>query len=104
MIVSGLRCGGCKDVIYSCARHDFRTCTCKGWFVDGGFDYIRVGGLKNPTPPMVDVKVEVDALPIELMVDYNSEGFAYRHGKTYRRKFGLLRRGRATKYQRVVRA
>lgn len=35
-------CPKCKIEMYSRAHHDFRSCKC-GTFVDGGFDYLRVG-------------------------------------------------------------
>lgn len=41
---SGIKCKNCKDVIYSVAHHDFRYCTCKANFIDGGREYTRIGG------------------------------------------------------------
>ena len=40
----GVECSQCRNVIYSNSRHDFVRCECGMTFVDGGFDYIRVGG------------------------------------------------------------
>lgn len=39
----GIRCPRCKDEIYSDHRHDFKYCSCKYVFVDGGRDYLRFG-------------------------------------------------------------
>jgi len=50
---TGLRCGRCLDEIYSNSRHDFNSCMCGAWFVDGGFDYSRTGGL--PYIPVTSV-------------------------------------------------
>lgn len=33
----------CGDVIQSLYRHDFKWCSCKNIFVDGGEDYFRFG-------------------------------------------------------------
>lgn len=39
-----LRCRKCGEIIESKHRHDFVWCKCESVFVDGGNDYIRVGG------------------------------------------------------------
>lgn len=43
-----LKCKKCNKIIHSMYRHDFKTCDCDHdghfIFVDGGFDYTRVGG------------------------------------------------------------
>lgn len=41
----GIMCPECKDVIFSEHRHDFKFCKCEGVFVDGGYDYLRYGGI-----------------------------------------------------------
>jgi len=41
--VTGIRCGNCGSDIVSLSRHDFRSCKCKACYIDGGFDYSRVG-------------------------------------------------------------
>ena len=41
---TGIHCRECGDDIYSNSRHDFVTCSCEAWYVDGGFDYLRIGG------------------------------------------------------------
>lgn len=41
---SQLRCLECNDLIVSLDRHDFRSCKCGAVYLDGGRDYIRVGG------------------------------------------------------------
>lgn len=46
MLVKGIRCLTCNDVIYSRSRHDFRWCSCHSCAVDGGFDYLKITG--NP--------------------------------------------------------
>lgn len=43
---NAVRCLKCGDVIESKYRHDFVMCSCGTTFVDGGLDYVRVGG--NP--------------------------------------------------------
>lgn len=41
---TGVQCRTCGESIYSNHRHDFVTCKCGATFVDGGWDYLRVGG------------------------------------------------------------
>jgi len=36
-------CNGCKQELFSRARHDFRSCKCGKTSVDGGYDYNKVG-------------------------------------------------------------
>ena len=42
-----VRCLKCKDIIESKQRHDFVRCRCGALFVDGGDDYLRMGGSLN---------------------------------------------------------
>ena len=38
------KCLKCGDIIESYNRHDFKWCSCRAIFVDGGHEYIRRGG------------------------------------------------------------
>ncbi|HRZ18529.1 MAG TPA: hypothetical protein P5136_00490 [Methanofastidiosum sp.] len=41
-----VKCLSCGEVLESKTRHDFRQCGCENHtFVDGGNDYMRVGGI-----------------------------------------------------------
>ena len=40
----GIQCTKCGDELYSNSRHDFVRCKCDAVFIDGGFDYVRIGG------------------------------------------------------------
>lgn len=42
--INGIKCSQCKSVLVSLTRHDFQMCKCEGLFIDGGFDYCRLGG------------------------------------------------------------
>jgi hypothetical protein len=44
LVKNRIRCKLCGDVIESKTRHDFKWCSCGKCFVDGGTDYMRVGG------------------------------------------------------------
>jgi hypothetical protein len=55
---AGLKCLRCQDEIYSNSRHDFSGCRCGAWFIDGGFDYERIGGL--PYIPFERIIREID--------------------------------------------
>ena len=43
LIRNAIKCNHCGDVIESKYRHDFKWCSCKTVFIDGGLDYTRVG-------------------------------------------------------------
>lgn len=38
-----ITCGSCGDEVFSRARHDFRSCSCRKVHIDGGFDYTKAG-------------------------------------------------------------
>lgn len=40
---NGVQCPRCKDILYSNNRHDFVGCSCGALYIDGGYDYPRVG-------------------------------------------------------------
>lgn len=45
MKVPAVKCPECKDIVFSRARHDCRSCSCGKVYIDGGFgEYLRVGG------------------------------------------------------------
>ena len=44
---TGVECAGCHTQIFSNSRHDFVDCPCGATYVDGGFDYLRVGFQKE---------------------------------------------------------
>ena len=69
MKVYTVKCPKCGDRIYSRARHDFRYCSCNYLFVDGGFEYTRIGAesLDN-----IDAKeIDIDVTEKELYDDWN---------------------------------
>ena len=79
MKVNAYQCLFCGDIVYSRALHDFRECSCKKMFVDGGFDYIRVG--YNTTFGVKLKVVKLRTTRKELFNDWNE-------GKD---KYGLIR-------------
>lgn len=75
--VNAIKCKECGDTIYSRARHDWRECSCKNSFVDGGVDYLRYGGMASEA-----FQVEVDVKDArELYDDWNFS----------RDKYGLIK-------------
>lgn len=42
--MSKLKCLLCDDIVESRHRHDWNQCKCGACFIDGGNDYLRVGG------------------------------------------------------------
>lgn len=77
--VSAIKCPACGDIIFSRARHDFRYCTCKEVYIDGGFDYNKIGfHTKQP----IFIIIKVDQTKKELYDDWNSR----------KDKFGLIKK------------
>lgn len=68
--VHAVVCPKCSDIIYSRANHDFHWCTCESVFIDGGFDYVRVGG--NCLPKMKYITKYIPATKQELYDDWNN--------------------------------
>lgn len=62
-------CPECKSEMYSRSRHDFHGCSC-GTFVDGGFDYLRYGGMD--LTKIVKRTRYVNATRQELYDDWNN--------------------------------
>lgn len=40
--IAAVQCPQCLTIVFSRARHDFRTCFCKGVSIDGGTEYTRL--------------------------------------------------------------
>ena len=72
MKIIALKCPKCKDIIYSRSRHDWRSCTCGAMFVDGGFDYCRVGAEPEIASKLESVEIEVTVTKKELYDDWNN--------------------------------
>ena len=79
VIVTSLKCPKCGDIIYSRARHDFRSCSCEAVAIDGGFDYTRIIG--NDCP-----KTEI------LVVDGADKQMLYDDWNKRIDKFGLIKK------------
>lgn len=78
MQVYALQCQDCFDIIYSRARHDFRSCTCGKVSVDGGFDYCK--RVFTDIPPKGITK-RIKATKQEMYEDWNNNV----------NKYGLIR-------------
>ena len=68
MKVNAIKCGSCKDVVFSRARHDYRSCSCGEVSVDGGFEYFKVS-FKKEEPEVV--KLSIKATKKNLLDDWN---------------------------------
>lgn len=55
-----IKCLKCGDIIESKFRHDFRWCSCKNIFIDGGNDYLRYGGNIEDEDSFVFITEEVE--------------------------------------------
>jgi len=69
MVVEAYRCKICEDVLFSRARHDYRTCSCGKVSVNGGIEYFQV---KSWGPVPEKVKLDLKVTEEELFADWNS--------------------------------
>ena len=76
IFVNTIQCPNCGDIIYSRARHDFRSCTCGDTFIDGGFDYTRIGA-KEHNKVQVKKKLIKNVTRKDLFNDWNYNGNRY---------------------------
>lgn len=67
--VNAIQCRGCSDIIYSRARHDFRTCSCGNCSIDGGFDYMKISFGYNG---YINIPLEIKVTEKDLWEDWNS--------------------------------
>ena len=75
--ITAIKCPKCGDIVFSRARHDCRGCTCGEVYIDGGFDYNRVG-FKTCKPTLFSL--EISQNKNQLYQDWNSS----------KDKFGLI--------------
>ena len=47
IIINRIRCKKCGDIIESKFTHDYKECSCKSCFVDGGHEYLRRGFIEK---------------------------------------------------------
>lgn len=67
-IVSAIKCPECKDMVFSRARHDYRTCSCGEISIDGGFDYTKIS-FKKIQPEIH--QITISATRQEIFNDWN---------------------------------
>ena len=70
-MVSTYQCPTCKDMVYSRAIHDMRSCSCKSLSVDGGFDYAKLSFNPEIQKDIKFKKKRVYATKKELYDDWN---------------------------------
>ena len=69
---NAIRCLNCGDIIESKYTHDFKWCKCHSCFVDGGHEYIRIGGDENE----IEVLSEYEDVPsywVEMVTHYGGK-------------------------------
>lgn len=83
MKVQAVKCPKCGEGIYSRARHDWHTCGCGSIFVDGGFDYCRIGAMKDGVDldKIKSYQIEVRATKQELYDDWSTGKDRYGRGR-----------------------
>lgn len=64
----GLYCSICDDIIFSNSRHDWVSCACGEIFIDGGFDYLRIGAREE-----FPLRVRREVLTINIPFYYEHE-------------------------------
>lgn len=60
LIHNRIKCLKCGDIIESIHRHDWVQCSCGACFVDGGHDYMRIGGNAEDWEDMSEWETEED--------------------------------------------
>ncbi len=55
-----IECLKCGDIIESMFRHDFRWCSCRNIFIDGGNDYLRYGGNVEDKDSYIIIDKEIE--------------------------------------------
>ena len=68
MKVNAIKCKKCGDIIFSRSVYDCHPCSCDDIFIDGGFDYLRIGW-KGKNPPK-SFEIEINATKEELYSDW----------------------------------
>lgn len=68
LTISAVQCPHCKDIIFSRARHDFRSCSCQKICIDGGRDYLKLGWSDGPNPPEI-IRIELFEITEKDLVD-----------------------------------
>ena len=74
MKIIAMRCPNCKDVLYSRAQNDFRTCGCGDTSVDGGPGVERYL-YKDKLPKSIEI--DVDVTEQQLYDDWNNKKDKY---------------------------
>jgi len=74
--VSAVICPQCKAIIFSRARHDFRSCPCGTISIDGGFDYTKLTSNLNSSVPKI-FTLSIEQTPMELYDDWNTGADKY---------------------------
>lgn len=76
--INAIQCPKCEDIVYSRHRHDLRWCSCNSCYIDGGFDYTRIGFAKAINPNDIkSVILKVDVSKEHLYNDYKSGANKY---------------------------
>ena len=57
IISNKIQCKHCEDIIESTHVHDFKWCSCKTVFVDGGREYRRLGFKNSFEEDIIDLSV-----------------------------------------------
>lgn len=68
LTISAVQCPHCKDIIFSRARHDFRSCTCEKTSIDGGRSYLKLGFSASDNLPEI-IRIELIGVTEKDLVD-----------------------------------
>ena len=79
IIRNRIRCKKCGDIIESKFTHDYKECSCKSCFVDGGHEYLRRGfiekGCFEELSEIIQIEAEMKCPQCnrELKIEYKSK-------------------------------
>lgn len=86
IIRNRIRCKKCGDIIESKFTHDYKECSCKRCFVDGGHEYLRRGFIeKGDFEELSEIIIEKEGMKCpqcnrELQIEYKSTPKVDLHG------------------------
>tara|TARA_R110000765_G_scaffold281596_1_gene378869 strand:+ start:163 stop:438 length:276 start_codon:yes stop_codon:yes gene_type:complete len=79
MKIKAIKCLNCNDIVYSRAQDDFRECSCRQVYVDGGFSFFKNGALPGAEFKTITVDVSV------------SLGVLYEDWSSMKDKYGIIK-------------
>lgn len=68
---NAIKCLKCGDIIESKSVHDFQQCSCGAAFIDGGHEYVRIGGNLADIETLIEYE-DVPGYLLEIKTHYGT--------------------------------